>query len=100
MGRDYLENPQREKASSRQFSFKWCLDAIPSYQPVPYLNISFAKSDCTSPKLTVCSMICCFCCSRMMAWRFGERTSPLHQAHGSVFTMCEVADAQPSILAV
>ena len=34
-----------------------------------------------------------------MARRFGDRTSTLHQAHGSVFTMCEVADAEPSSLA-
>ena len=41
----------------------------------------------------------CLCCSRVMARRFGDRTSTLHQAHGSVFTMCEVADAEPSSLA-
>ena len=42
----------------------------------------------------------CLCCSRVMARRFGNRTSPLHQAHESVFTMREVADAEPSSLAV
>ena len=41
----------------------------------------------------------CLCCSRVMARRFGDRTSTLHHAHGSVFTMCEVADAEPSSLA-
>ena len=41
----------------------------------------------------------CICCSRVTAWTFGDRTSPLHQAHGPVFTICEVADAEPSTLA-
>ena len=41
----------------------------------------------------------CLCCSRVMERRFGDRTITLHQAHGSVFTVCEVAAAEPSTLA-